>query len=41
MHAMLLLFLLQGSALEWAHGGGQARVTVGEEGAKSLDGFNS
>jgi hypothetical protein len=28
---MLLLYLLQGSALEWAHGGGQARVTVGED----------
>jgi len=41
MHVMLLLFLLQGSALEWAHCGGQARVTVGEEGAKSLGGFNS
>jgi hypothetical protein len=38
---MLLLFLLQGNALEWAHCGGQARVTVGEERAKSLDGFNS
>jgi hypothetical protein len=38
---MLLLFLLQGSALESAHCGGQARVTVGEEGAKSLGGFNS
>jgi hypothetical protein len=37
---MLLLFLLQGSALEWAHCGGQARVTVGEE-MESLDGFNS
>src|SRR6478672_5041732 len=41
MHVMLLLFLLQGSALEWAHCGGQATVTVGEEGAKSLGGFNS
>jgi hypothetical protein len=38
---MLLLFLLQGSALERAYCGGQARVTVGEEGAKSLGGFNS
>jgi len=28
---MLLLWVLQGKALEWAHCGGQARVTVGEE----------
>jgi hypothetical protein len=41
MHVMLLLFLLQGSALEWARCGVRARVTVGEEGAKSLGGFNS
>jgi hypothetical protein len=33
--------VLQGRALEWAHCGGQARVTVGEEPAKSLGGFNS
>jgi len=41
MHVMLLLFLLQGGALEWAHRERQARVTVGEERAKSLGGFNS
>jgi hypothetical protein len=31
MHVMLLLWVLQDRALEWAHCGGQARVTVGEE----------
>jgi len=41
MHVILLLFLLQGSAREWARCGGLARVTVGEERAKSLGGFNS
>jgi hypothetical protein len=34
-------FSYRAEALEWAHCGGQARVTVGEEGAKSLGGFNS
>jgi hypothetical protein len=37
---MLLLCVVQGRALEWAHCGGQARVTVGED-VQSLDGFNS
>ena len=31
---------LQGSALEWAHYGERATVTVGEERADSLGGFN-
>jgi hypothetical protein len=38
---MLLLYLLQGSALEWAHRGVRPVVTVGEESARNLGGFNS
>jgi hypothetical protein len=38
---VLLLWVLQGRALEWAHCGVRPGVTVEEERAESLGGFNS
>jgi hypothetical protein len=37
----MLLPFLQGSALESAHRGARPVVTVGEESARNLGGFNS
>jgi hypothetical protein len=37
----MLLPFLQGSALEWALRGVRPVVTVGEESARNLGGFNS